>query len=214
MTGIYLLGRNEKVVVSDFYAGIIDLKSWIPPDHHLYGMSVDQLYRYFAGRLRPKDEILRKIDQFYQTHLASSDFISVHARGSDKVVEMGGVLDKVNKEYREVIDRYLSGDKSRRIFLMTDDTRLLANLCTIYGDKVIATDCQRTSSAQGVHYQTVPDRHQLGIEVMVDVYLATKGEAFVGNGFSNPSVAVWYLKNWSANDVHLIGPNMCYMRYG
>ena len=43
---------------------------------------------------------------------------------------------------------------------------------------------------------------------MVDVYLAVKAKAFVGNGFSNPSLIIRYLKNWPDKDVNLIGGNM------
>lgn len=208
VAGLYLLSRPEKVVVSDFHAPVIDMQPWIPSTHHLYGLSIDQLCRYLVWRyLRPKSEILEKVDRFYKNHLASTDFISVHARGSDKIVEMNN-LDQMNLQYKETIDRCLAASKSQYIFLMTDDSRLLEYFSGLYGDKIITTDCQRTNSVQGIHYQAVPDRRRLGEEIMVDAYLAARGKAFVGNGSSNPSAIMKYLRDWSDEDVYLIGQNM------
>ncbi len=196
------------MVVSDFYTFIVDIKSWIPIGHHLYGLSVDELYRYLVRRyLRPRKEIADEVDRFYEQHLASLDFIAVHVRGSDKVSEIT-VIDEVNKQYKEIIDRYFSVYNCRRIFLMTDDSRILDHFVKVYGNKIITTDCQRTSSVQGIHHKQVPDKRRLGTEVMVDAYLAAKAKAFVGNARSNPSIIVRYLKNWSDEDVYLIGQNL------
>jgi hypothetical protein len=209
VAGLYLLSRPEKVIVGDFYTGAINLRPWIPTNHRLYGLSINELYRYLAQRyLRPKKEILDKIDNFYQTHLASHAFISVHVRGSDKVNEMGAILDDVNKQYKEIIDQYLSGYNCDRIFLMTDDSRVLDYFLEIYGNKVITTDCQRTSDEKGIHYQAGADRRRLGEEVIVDAYLAARGKAFIGNGFSNPSLVVSYLKDWPEKDVYLHSLNI------
>lgn len=208
VASLYLLGRPEKVVVSDFFTSVYDLKPWIPRDSHLYGLSADELYLYFVRKyLHPKNDILDAVDAFYKLHLAEHDFIAVHARGSDKALEMND-LDEVNRQYKKIIDQHIASRNCQRIFLMTDDARILEYFKEAYGNKIVTTDCQRTNSATGIHYQTVPDRRRLGIEVMVDAYLAMQAKAFVGNGFSNPSLIVRYLKDWPACDVALIGQNM------
>ncbi|MDP1683399.1 MAG: SEC-C metal-binding domain-containing protein [Burkholderiales bacterium] len=208
MAGLYLLSRQEMVVVSDFFSAVVDLKPWIPPTHHLYGLSVDELSLYLVRQyLHPKKEIIDAVGYFYKAYLGSPDFIAVHARGSDKILELNN-LDEVNRQYEGIINQYLSSYNCHHIFLMTDDARILDYFKKIYGKKIITTDCQRTNSAKGIHYQTVPDRRRLGAEVVVDAYLAAKARAFVGNGFSNPSLMVRYLKDWSESDVHLIGQNM------
>ncbi|MDH3377523.1 MAG: SEC-C metal-binding domain-containing protein [Gammaproteobacteria bacterium] len=212
MAGLYFLNRPEKVVVSDFYTGFIDLRPWIPVGHNLYGLSVDELYRNLVRRyLRPRKAIVDEVDSFYAKHLASSDFVAMHVRGSDKVIEMSN-LDEVNKQYTGILDRYLSVHKCHRIFLMTDDSRILEHFTKLYGNEIITTDCRRTSTSQGIHYQAMQDGRRLGTEVMVDTYLAAKARAFIGNGSSNPSLIVQYLKDWSDGDVHLIGQSM-YNRY-
>jgi hypothetical protein len=43
---------------------------------------------------------------------------------------------------------------------------------------------------------------------MIDAYLATGAKAFIGNGFSNVSLQVSYLKRWPPNSIRLIGTAM------
>ncbi|MHB8743219.1 MAG: hypothetical protein ACYC9L_08825 [Sulfuricaulis sp.] len=211
LAGLYFLNRPERVLISDFHTPVKHLQPWIPPAHRLYGLSLDELYRYLVRQyLRPTREIVEKVESFHKQHLASADFIAVHARGSDKVIELKALGD-VNTQYQAIIDRCLATYNCHRIFLMTDDSRLLDYFVKLYGNIIITTDCQRTSSVQGIHNQAVPDRRRLGTEVVVDAYIAAKAKAFVGNGASNPSQIVRYLKDWSEGDVYLIGPNMYHM---
>jgi hypothetical protein len=211
LAGLYLLGRQERIVVSDFFSSVFDLKPWIPKDSDLYSMSIDDLHVYLVQKyLRPKPQVLQAVTVIYESRLAAEEFIAVHARGSDKAREMGD-LDMVNSGYRHAIEEFRSRHGARRIFLMTDDSRLRDFYLNNYGDDVVCTDCQRTDCAEGVHYQSGHNRRQLGIEVMVDVYLAIHAKAFVGNGFSNPSLMVRYLKTWPKDHVTLIGHNMYHL---
>ena len=205
--GRYLINRPERVVVGDFYTGVVDLLPWIPAGHHLHGMSLDDLYFYLVRRyLRPRREIADRVDGFYRERLASSAYIAVHVRGSDKVDEVSE-LGAVNKQYESIIAQCMDAYRLNKIFLMTDDTRIVDHFTGLYGDRIIVTDCQRTNSSKGVHYQQGADKRKLGIEVMTDAYLAARARCFVGNGSSNPSLIVRYLKDWS-RDVYLFGNNM------
>lgn len=211
IAGLYMLGRQERVVVSDFHTSVYDLKPWIPAGSHLYGMSVDELFKYLIRKyLRPKKEILDAIDCFYDKHLSQCNFIAVHVRGSDKELEMRN-LEQVNMEYKKIIDEALIEYDCQRIFLMTDDSRLKDYYADLYGVKLITTFCQRTNNSTGIHYQANRDRRSLGVEVMVDAYIAARAKVFVGNGFSNPSLIVGYLKDWKKTDLKLIGQNMYHM---
>ena len=213
VAGLYLLSRQEHIVVSDFCSSVFDLKPWIPRRSELYSMSVDDLHFYLVRKyLRPKPQVLNAVTDAYESHLATGEFIAVHARGSDKMLEMKN-LDAVNDEYGQAIEEFRARHGVRRIFLMTDDSRLRDSYLRRYGDDVICMDCQRTDSTQGVHYQAGRNRRELGSEVMVDVYLAVRAKAFIGNGYSNPSLMVSYLKVWPKNHVRLIGPNMYHIPY-
>lgn len=207
VAGLYLLGRQEKVIVSDFFTPVFDLKPWIPEKHHLYGLSVDDLYLYLVNKyLHPQQEILDKVDHFYQKYIGTPDFMAVHVRGSDKVVEYHD-LAETNKQYKDIIDKYLSIHDFQRIFFMTDDFRILDDFKIIYGDKLISTECHRTNNSTGIHYQEGADKRQIGREVVLDAYLAARAKVFIGNGTSNPSQIVRYLKKWPEGAVTLLSDN-------
>jgi protein O-GlcNAc transferase len=208
VAALYLLGRRERVVVSDFFTSVYDIKPWIPRESHLYRMSVDDLWRYLIRKyLHPKREIIDAVNKFYTENLGSPDYVSVHARGSDKALEMRN-LRQTNLDYQRAISDLRAAAGSQRIFLMTDDVKLKDYYVGLYGENVIFTDCQRTSTGQGIHYQSNRDPPQLGKEVMIDTYLAIKGTAFVGNGYSNPSQMVLYLRPWPEDTIRLIGPSL------
>ena len=53
----------------------------------------------------------------------------------------------------DIINKKILIDPSLKIFLMTDDTRILNRYYELYGDKVVVTKSQRTNDNQGVHYK-------------------------------------------------------------
>jgi len=208
MAGLYFLNRPERVMVSDFYTNVIDLKPWIPREHSLYGKKVDELYEYLIKKhLKPRRLILDQVDEFLHKSLKSVDYISVHMRGSDKALEVAD-LDALNREYFKKIDYRIREYQGHQIFLMTDDESIREAFLKRYGDRTVVTDCQRSSDEHGIHYHQDVDRQKLGVEVMVDTYLAAKGRVFIGNASSCPSLMVQYLKGWSDPNVELLGRNV------
>ena len=163
------------------------------------GEGIDLVNRY----LHPKSIIKDRVDSFLRTNIMESNFIAVHARGSDKILEVEN-LDGVNNQYKSIIDNELLIDPNLKIFLMTDDSRILDEYYKMYGNRVLVTDCQRTDDSQGVHYKTSSNSVNLGLEVMTDVYIAANAKAFIGNGLSNPSQMVRYLKKWPENNLHYV----------
>ena len=205
--GIRLLGRRESVVVSDFFASILELLPWIDPAHPLHGKSVHEIARLLVrDHLRPCAKHVDAANAFVAARLPS-EFLAVHARGSDKALEHSD-LARVNREYHGHIAAHLAAHPADKIFLMTDDSRLLADYRSRYGDRIVVTDCERTSNDTGVHYQQRADPRQLGVEVLVDALIATRARAFIGNGFSNASVMVRYLADWPEGTVTLIGQSL------
>ena len=208
IAGQYLLNRSENVVISDFYSGIIDIKPWIPSNHPLFKLSINEIYYHLVNKyLHPKTLIKKRVERFLQNELMKSSFIAVHARGSDKILEMKN-LDTVNKQYEDIINKKILIDPSLKIFLMTDDTRILNRYYELYGDKIVVTKSQRTNENKGVHYKNSSNSLELGLEVMTDVYIAAKAKTFIGNGWPNTSQIVRYLKRWSEKDIHFIGPEI------
>jgi hypothetical protein len=62
------------------------------------------------------------------------------------------------------------------------------------------------------HFSNSDDRHRLGTEVMIDVLLALRADAFVGFGGSNVSAMISLLRNWAAGHCALIGPVLLFRR--
>lgn len=91
---------------------------------------------------------------------------------------------------------------------MTDDENIRQNFYGKYGNRVVATDCQRTADARGIHDHADADRYRLGVELMVDSYVAAKARFFLGNAYSNPSLMVRYLRDWRDPNSRLVGHNM------
>ncbi len=212
MAGLYFLNRAEEVIVSDFYISVTELLPWIPTSHPLHGLSIEELLRYLIKKyLTPKQYVLDEIDEFFERHLADGPFIAVHIRGSDKLREQK-LLAQINQSYFGKIDDLIDNN-SHRIFVLTDDTRLLSSIISMYGDRVIYTQCQRTASDVGVHYQQLSQgRVRIGVEVMKDVYLAARANWFVGNGQTNPSCMIAYMKEWDPGTCILLSPNLHHIR--
>ena len=208
IAALYLLGRREQLLVSDFFTSVRDLRPWIPAESPLHVLSVDALYGYLAQKyLDPQPQIRDAVERFHAAHLAAGDYVAVHARGSDKAREVQG-LEHIHAQYEGVIDTLRTTHGIRRIFLLTDDARLREAFGRRYGMDLVCTDCLRTASLQGLHYQAIADRQRLGIEVMVDTYLATRARGFVGNGCSSVSHMVRYLRDWPDECALLLGPNL------
>jgi protein O-GlcNAc transferase len=199
---IYFLNRPEVVAVSDFYIGVIDVAPWIPADHPMHGKTLDEIYQYLVHKyLCPRATIRGACDTFFGPHLEGVPFVAIHIRGSDKLAE--------DQNLRATHQAFLSAlaaiNPTWRIFLLTDDEQWCTRIKDVYGDRVITTSCQRTSTSIGVHYLPSVDRMRAGVEVMIDTFLALRANQFVGNGRSNVSAMIAVMKKWAPGDCTLIG---------
>jgi predicted O-linked N-acetylglucosamine transferase (SPINDLY family) len=204
LSGLYMLRRDEDVVVSDFHTKVNDLIPWIPEGSPLSGMDRSQLYRHlFAKYIRLQPALQARVDQQANAMFAGKQWLAVHMRGSDKVKEMAH-LDAINQAYWSSIDKILQVNPGLNIFLLTDSDQLLAEFKQRYGDKVFSLDCVRSSNDQGVHYAGHSGM-ELGEQVILDSWLAARCDMFLGNGGSNVSVGVRHLKDWRQGTFFLLG---------
>ena len=206
---VFFLNRPETIAVSDFNIGVVHVMPWIPTHHDLHGKSLEQIHRYLTQKyLRPRPDIAAACDAFYGTHLAGAPFVAVHLRGSDKANED----PELKATNREVLAALQTVDSSWPIFLMTDDAGYLAQMRNTYGRRIIATDCQRTGTDEGVHYLPTVDPVRAGREIMIDTYLALRADRFIGNARSNVSAMIAVMKDWPLGALTLIGRSMLYER--
>lgn len=206
LTGLYALHRPENVVVCDFHTKVNDLMAWIPPASPLFGMERNSLYRHLYQKyVRLKPHLTQMVDTWWADHMAGRHWLAVHVRGTDKVQEVGH-LAQINEAYSARIDQILKVNPLLSIFLMTDSEQILAQFKARYGDKVLFTPCQRGSGQTGVHLEGHPGV-LMGEQVILDAYLASRCDFFLGNGGSNVSTGIRHLKRWSKGTFFLIGPD-------
>jgi len=202
---VYFLNRPERVAVCDFFVAVPNVIPWLPPTHSLHGKTVDAAYRYLTDKyLRPRADIIAACDVFFDKELKGAPFAAAHLRGGDKFRE-----DENARAVNQAILSLLAEvDSSLPILALTDDERCLSMLRSTFGTRVIATQCQRSHTNEGVHLlpNTLPI--PAGREAMIDVYLALRAQRFIGNGLSNVSAMVSVLKDWAQDSCTLIGPSI------
>jgi hypothetical protein len=79
---------------------------------------------------------------------------------------------------------------------------------TAYGERIVATPCQRTDTEEGVHYLPTVDPVLAGREVMIDTYLALRANRFIGNARSNVSAMIAVMKDWAPGACITLGRSM------
>ena len=202
---VYFLNRPETVAVSDFHIGVVNVMPWLSDTHPMRGKPLPEVYRYLFGKyLKPRVEIVHACDGFFDAHLSGTPFVAVHMRGSDKALE-DPELEATNRAMLTALDAI---DRSWRIFLMTDDVHCLARMKALYGTRIVATDCQRSATTEGLHYQPATDPLRAGREILIDTYLALRAQRFIGNGRSNVSAVIAVSKDWPPEALNLIGRSL------
>ncbi|MBT3558665.1 MAG: hypothetical protein HN644_13170 [Rhodospirillales bacterium] len=199
--GILYLNRAETLVVSDFNMSIAELLPWIPESHPMHGQLHDDIGRYLAEKyLSPVVAIRDEVRSFFDTHLAGRSPLAVHIRGLDKQFEVSDLDDKNNAILKALDKKHPEGP----IFLLTDDEGWLAKFRDQYGDRVVTTDCERTTGHVGVHNLPLDEGARLGREMMLDTYIALACDKFIGNGLSNVSSMISLLKQWPGDSCELV----------
>lgn len=216
LDAIYFLNRPEKVAIADFYISLANFAPWIPPQHPLASLSIAELYRYAIQKyFRPRNDILNEAKAFFAEKIAGAPYIATHIRGSDKVKECTFTTDSetflsyVTGETYKILDRANPGF---RIFLMTDDERIVRRTVDRYGKRVVLTPSRRTDNDEGIHFRNTVGGRRLGIEVMIDVLVALQATAFIGLGGSNVAAMVALLRDWPPKQCLLIGPSILLRR--
>jgi|SRR5215211_7977939 len=207
---IHLLSRTERVVVSDFYTGIKDVLFWLPETHPLLGKSVGETFRYLLRKyFQPRPQITAAAQEFVEKEFGGRPFVAAHIRGTDKKMEQPN-LQEVNAA---IIDHLRNLDISLPIFLMTDDRRWLRLVKDIFGSRVVAADAARIEGNEGLHYAGGLSGKRLGFEMLVDTYIASCADQFVGNGMSNPAAAIAAMKEWQLGTCKLFSLSILHQHF-
>lgn len=216
--GILYLNQPAEVTVADFFAGVIELMPWVRPPARtnptapVTPAQIEGAYRYLVDKyLKPRPHIIAAVDAFAEEHFRHNPVLAVHVRGSDKIAETSS-LPEDQKALFAMVQAEMNASPDLLLFLLTDDATVQSHYAASFPGRVINTDCARTSTGQGVHYQAATSRSRLGFELLRDAYLAARCERFFGLGSTNVSNLIMHLKPWPAGAVRLIGPIMHYGR--
>ncbi len=207
-TGVNVFNRPEDVVVCDVHTALIGLLPWIPAGHRLHGAPLKTAYRELVRQsVRPRAEIAREAEAFARERLgvgSEAPVLAVHYRGSDKPLEDPDAV-RVQSLYARYVDHFAAEFPGGRIFLLTDSEPTLRAYRERYGERVVTTDSTRTDKSVGLHFQALPDRRRLAVEVIRDVLIAASCDLFLGFAYSNVSCFVEFFKDWPEGSSHLLG---------
>ncbi|MDX2146662.1 MAG: hypothetical protein SFZ23_03990 [Planctomycetota bacterium] len=208
---LYTLNRPERVVVSNIFIGMWDIANWIPAWHPWHGLEATELVRRaFQHWARPVKPVVDAVERFAAEHFSSRPLIALHLRGTDKVGEVPD-LALANVELVRHVSELLGASPGARVFLLTDTVQALADARQRWGERVIATDCFRSSNQESIHFQQRSDPNdgvKFGREVLVDALLASRCDSLVGIARSNVAAMIGLMKAWEAGALRLLGPPM------
>lgn len=205
------LNRHEKVVVSDFHTGLVNLLAWIPGDHPLRRKSPGEVYRWLIAKyLEPRNDIRTRIETFYAQKMAGRIWVAAHIRGTDKLLDDPN-LSALHEKFPDLIRRGLARHPDAGLFLITDCALTREHYAELFGDRLLTTDCVRSATGVGVHQmEDLPSRRQIGVETIIDTYLAARADYFLGTGSSHVSCFVMHLGNWTPSTCLMLDPVVQY----
>jgi hypothetical protein len=198
-----VLARRERVVVATMHGSMAMILPWTHEDHPLHGAGVPEAFASLARHyLKPAARLANMVDTihaetFAPHQQAGGKVVAIHLRGCDKQGE-----DPAIARHREAAiaraESLLRGPEGAawRVLVLTDFEPMVVECRARFGDRAIFTRSQRSGGSVGLHFDRSRDGRLLGDEVLADVLLATRCDAFVGVGSSNVSTAVSYLREW------------------
>ena len=150
--------------------------------------------------IKLKSEIMDKIAQFQIDNFVNNYVITVHYRGTDKIIEApavayGTVSAKVDEIMRD------HGHDRCKIFIATDEQKFLNYMLNHYGDLICYnTEAIRSIDGNPLHTGNY-DRYQCGLDAIVDAVLLSRGQHMIRmssnlsrwSTFFNPSIPVYEL---------------------
>lgn len=205
MGAVTLLGRPERMVVCDYHQSVVELSQWLPRGHRFEGKPLVEVYRaLFAQHLRLQPAIAERVDAEQRRLIDGRPMVAVHFRGSDKIREFEEAAAEA-AHLPALVDGFLARSQEAGVLLITDSIPAVEHYRQRYGNRLVLTECARTAGAVGLHFDRGLNGHTLGVEMIVDTYLASRCDWFVGVGSSNVPCAVLHLKDWEPGRCVLVG---------
>lgn len=156
--------------------------------------------RLIDDYIHVKPEIMEKITQFQIDNFMGKFVISVHYRGTDKIVEAPSVdYNTVFVKVNEIIRTHAGSEY--KIFVATDEQAFLDFMISRYGARVCYNpNAIRSRNGKPVHMSDC-DRYQCGLDAIMDAILLSRGHYLIRTSsnlslwstFFNPDIPVYEL---------------------
>jgi hypothetical protein len=211
MSGLFMLKRDEDVVVFDFYTELEDIAPWLAPGHPLAAADPEpELGRLYRRHLRLLPRLAAEVDRLEARLLKRRPMLAMHYRTQS----LGKLTESANKQglgpdvYVEAAERYLRAHPDAGIYLITDFAPAVAYFGQHFGERMTTREVMRVQRVedQSIEFRTQHDGVVLGDEVLLDSFLAARCDAFIGDGASGVSIMVGRLKDWPAGGLTLFRP--------
>ena len=211
LSGLYLLNRPEHITVFDFFTELEDLAPWFAPGHPLATDTEAELGRLYRRHLRLTHDLEEELDRAEAAMIGRRPTIAIHYRTQSYQKIMTETPDRKGlgpELFAKAVDRYLASHPDAGVYLTTDFTPAVIYFRERYRDRLSCREVTRVARVeeQSVELQQRHDGVTLAREVLIDTFLATRCDAFVGDSASGLSQAIAKLKDWLPESVTLFRP--------
>lgn len=174
---------------------------------------VQNLQGYVARYMKIRPAIINDIERFKkESRWDGFKMIGVHVRGTDMHVAHTG--HTVSPKVEEMIDRIsvlMKTDDRYKLFLCTDEQKVVETFLQIYNEKVIYCKEYRSTSGKevGIHKDKRPvgrkdHRFLMGKEILSDAILLSQCDGLIC-GISNVTNAAVLFNNKRYSNVQIVG---------
>lgn len=181
---------------------------------HITDEMVKNLLPVVKEYMTVKAEIRNSVEMFIeQNGLKDCQTVGVHVRGTDMhVTQKGHTLPPKYEKITEQIDSLIKQDNSIRIFLCTDEEKVVDVMKKQYGERIVCFDEYRASaddtSNKGLHKEnkkTIRKHHRylMGVEILKDALMLSKCDYLIC-GISNVTSAAVLFNGLEYREVRLI----------
>ena len=158
--------------------------------------------RMVSKYVRVKAAVRERADAFFRDYLQGSYLLGVHIRGTDfayaEPIAPELYFDAIRSHARaRALDSY-------KIFLATDQEQFVERFRAEFGDRLVASDCLRSTSAVApFNLPVARSPYRLGEEVLIDVLLLSRSDHVLKGPSAVGEYALWFAPRLDCTDFAL-----------
>ena len=140
-------------------------------------LSRESVFLIIQKYIKIKNHIQKKVDDFILENFTDNYVITLHYRGTDKIVEANSIP---YEEVAQKINNYIKENelKNYKIFLASDEQKFIDFMQNLFSDSLITYEAHRSHDGIPLHMQST-DKFQIGEEALIDCLLLSKGNVLI-----------------------------------